>query len=560
VTTWADDGQEIELEGSGPSGRGAQDAGPSAAELHAATSWLSGHPGAVVGALGPDGVPVGLPSALALGSGHRVDDRSLLAIIAPDEASRVVAAFHAALERGVAAVNVRLADPQAGLATVHYFDLRAAHGVILRTVVPHHTAGETEVPVVDVAAARPRLAVVHKDERSRICNADAATSELLGWERDELIGRPTIELIHPDDQPRAIDNWMAFISTGSRHTVRLRYRTKAGEWLWMETSNELVADPTKQARHVVCQMIDISEEMAATEALRHNEELLRRLAETVPVGLAEIGADRTVLFSNQTFRALLGHGAIGSAEDLTATVGGPDADLLSATIDDCVRTGIDSEVDIRLAAGPTAPARVCRVALRSLVEGGRTRGALICVVDVTELKARAATDPLTGLGNRSSIFEVLDRALARGPTGVVFIDLDRFKPINDGWGHEVGDRVLARVADVLRTSVREGDTVGRVGGDEFVVVCPQVASTGPLLEIAARIKDAVAACEVAHRASPRVTASVGVAWVARASVSADEAVARADAAMYTAKRQRATGPVLWSAERPARADFAPGHV
>jgi diguanylate cyclase (GGDEF)-like protein len=307
-------------------------------------------------------------------------------------------------------------------------------------------------------------------------------------------------------------------------------------------------------------MIDISEEMAATEALRHNEHLLRRLAETVPVGLAEIGPAGAVLFSNQTFRTLLGDRATGSPDGAATSARSPDDALLAAAVDDCLGAGIDSELDVCLPGGASTPARVCRVALRSLVEGGRTRGALLCVVDVTELKHRAATDALTGLSNRASIFETLSGALGHGPTGVIFIDLDAFKPINDRFGHEVGDRVLAQVGDALRASVRETDVVGRVGGDEFVVVCPEVSSPGGVLEIAARVKDAVTTCRLPDTAAAPLTASVGATWVPRASVSADAAVARADAAMYRAKRQRATGPLLVCTDDAPRAERSPERV
>jgi len=514
-------------------------------ESRAIGMWLRTRPTAVVGALGGDGLPVPMPATMPLAAGQRVDDRSLLTIVAPGEATKIVGAFQAVLDRGLSAVDVRLADAQAAHATVHYFDLRPSHGVILRALVPGEGAS-TFVPGAEAEPARPRLVVWQKDERSRIRGVDDATEALLGWTREEMVGRLTLDFIHPDDHSRAIDNWMAFIAGGLRHTVRLRYRTRSGGWLWMETSNELTTSADGQSREVVCQIIDISEEMAATEALRYREQLLRRLTETVPVGLAELASDRSVRFVNPTLSRLLSDHGLRSPEGLVADLPPADAVCLGSAIDDCVDSGIDSEVDIHLPSTPSAPTRICRVALRSLVEGDRIRGALLCVVDVTELTIKAATDPLTGLHNRASIFEVAERALRSGRTGLLFIDLDRFKPVNDRFGHELGDHLLVVVSDAMREVVRETDTIGRIGGDEFLVVCPQVGGPDALLEIGQRVIDAVAACRVPGHPDPSVTASIGALWTEAAEVSVDAAVARADAAMYAAKNERSRTPLLWT--------------
>jgi diguanylate cyclase (GGDEF)-like protein len=131
-------------------------------------------------------------------------------------------------------------------------------------------------------------------------------------------------------------------------------------------------------------------------------------------------------------------------------------------------------------------------------------------------------------------------------TAVLFLDLDGFKAINDHRGHSVGDDVLQLVADRLRTATRGADDVGRLGGDEFLVVCHDVTEEGAL-KVADRIAQLVGrrANDVQLDAPLRV--SVGVAWSAAGSVDAATLVGRADAAMYASKRAGIGEPHLWSA-------------
>lgn len=521
--------------------------------IYALRVWLEQHPGALVAAVTADGRPAAMPPGVPLLSSHQIDGRPLLSLVADQEKARVVAAFNEAFQHGVSSTKVTMADGTE-VVDLHYVDLREAYGVLLRLVVPDESgkAGGTgqQLRAEELLPSRPRLAVIEKDDRSRIRSIDEATTILLGWSRSEMVGCPTLDFIHPDDHARAIDNWMEMIGRDVRHAVRLRYRTKTGGWIWLETSNQLSYEPTGQ-RYVVCQLIDISEEMAATEALRYNEQVLRRLAETVPVGLAELAPDRSFRYANSSFCSLVGGQNPDCIGRLLACLDTRDAAALETAITNVVEKGIDADIDVRLEGSNNASGQTCRVALRSVTDDAQVLGALICIMDVTDLKIQAATDPLTGVHNRASIFEELASALAREvPVGVVFLDVDRFKSINDTFGHDAGDAVLTGVAAALTAAVREGDAVGRVGGDEFLVVCPQVASPDAVLDLASRIHSAVSSSLGGPGGHLSCGASIGVAWIAERSVTAEEAAARADAAMYAAKRSRRQEPVLWSPSAP----------
>lgn len=153
------------------------------------------------------------------------------------------------------------------------------------------------------------------------------------------------------------------------------------------------------------------------------------------------------------------------------------------------------------------------------------------------LETQATTDPLTGLANRRRLDDELERAFARArryahPLSLVLIDLDRFKDVNDRFGHDVGDRVLAETARRLRGVVRDADLPGRWGGEEFLVVAPDT-SCAAARALAERGRRAVGG---APMASGDVTASVGVATLGP-DEDLRELQRRADLALYTAKRE-----------------------
>jgi diguanylate cyclase (GGDEF)-like protein len=160
-----------------------------------------------------------------------------------------------------------------------------------------------------------------------------------------------------------------------------------------------------------------------------------------------------------------------------------------------------------------------------------------------ELSNLAATDALTGLANRRSFEEAMKRDLSRAqrtaqPLCVLIVDVDHFKSVNDTYGHQVGDFVLTRVADVLRGALRSGDLPARWGGEEFVALLPGSPLEGGRIA-AERIRTMLEQTLMAIGGkSFRVTASLGVAeFTGAATPDAGAAlVARADAALYEAKR------------------------
>ncbi len=157
-----------------------------------------------------------------------------------------------------------------------------------------------------------------------------------------------------------------------------------------------------------------------------------------------------------------------------------------------------------------------------------------------KLTYQALHDPLTGLPNRLLFMDRLTQALARsdrrpGSVGVMFLDLDRFKVINDSLGHDVGDFVLRRMADRLRMAVRPADTASRFGGDEFVVLCEDIPSEQEAIFIAERLARTVAQPFAIDKGEAVITTSIGIALARAPDDRPEELVRDADAALYQAK-------------------------
>jgi two-component system, sensor histidine kinase LadS len=185
-----------------------------------------------------------------------------------------------------------------------------------------------------------------------------------------------------------------------------------------------------------------------------------------------------------------------------------------------------------------APSMVAAAVLIALGTSDRLRAQSVAL---TEAERRAQTDPLTGVLNRRSLIERLDaaclRAKARGlPVSVLFIDLDHFKQINDSYGHAAGDACLAAVIAPIHAELRQSDTIGRYGGEEFVVILSgaDAASAHPIAE---RICRRVAEVSVEGFGPPiHLTCSIGVAASDTLGVWGQHLIAHADTAQYAAKR------------------------
>jgi len=194
--------------------------------------------------------------------------------------------------------------------------------------------------------------------------------------------------------------------------------------------------------------------------------------------------------------------------------------------------------------------RWVEVTMGNLLDDPAVEGVVLNIRDITERKTaeeamlhQAFHDTLTGLPNRALFLDRLGQALGRrgrrgNLTAVLFLDLDRFKWINDSLGHAAGDQLLVQVASRLMTALREGDSVARFGGDEFVVLCDELDGEWEAQAIAERLHAALSGQFSVEGRDMTVTASIGIVTTASASASTPDSLLRdADAAMYRAKER-----------------------
>lgn len=209
------------------------------------------------------------------------------------------------------------------------------------------------------------------------------------------------------------------------------------------------------------------------------------------------------------------------------------------------RPRLEQEPATKRGRGGKTPSR--SVAMRLAAEVERLAAQLaLSRAEVSDLEAKIETDPLTELLNRRGFERELKRSLAYvkrygASAALLFLDLDRFKPVNDRHGHATGDAVLRAVAATLTRNVRASDVIARLGGDEFVVLLWNVTAAAAAAKAVA-LENAIAAEPVRiGAATVNVGASAGMALIGPFETAAD-LVARADAAMYARKREKRTSP------------------
>jgi diguanylate cyclase (GGDEF)-like protein/PAS domain S-box-containing protein len=538
-----------------------------------AEALLREHPDALVCGLAGNGLIVPVPQSVGLWGQDLIEGRALVDNVVAADRSTVVKLWIRAQEEGAAADKVRLLRKPSTWTTLHFIDMREVHGVLLGVIIPSDEDAENSGDTEELAPAAPRICCLTEDEGARVLSCDDAFTEMFGYTAAELIGNSVLNQIHPEDQGRAVEGWLAVVSTGHDQQTRLRRQRKDGTYMWVDTT--LRNDLNQPDRHcVVVEIIDVSAEMKAQEVLAEREELLRRLTASMPVGLLHLDTDHNVVYNNARLLEIL-YGSnvpaltLGS-EDASApaqpdasatpaatilqTLTEESAAVLEQALGEVLGEGVDRDVEVDVTL-PSGTWRRALMSLRALLRpNGEVSGVITCVLDITdsararkELEHRATFDPLTHCYNRSSVLSTLERELQRDDatiTGVIYVDLDEFKPVNDKLGHAAGDELLAMAAERLRLASRDSDVAGRLGGDEFLIVLRDIPGEDMAMRAAERICHALSPAFELSCSSIELRASVGVACSGGEQLSAEELVKRADQAMYKSKQQRQSTPVL----------------
>lgn len=400
------------------------------------------------------------------------------------------------------------------------------------------------------------------DRKGRVTLWSDGLERLVGCRRERAMGRPFVTCataLRDTTLPREIAETL---KDRSRRTSRIVLPC-AGGFRTLDVKIVPAAGGATLLWH------DVTERTHAEQALKQNAERLARAAQGANDGLWEWDLRTNELYVSDRWKTMLGlptAANIVRADDWFERVHPDDVAQLKAAIHAHAAgetAHLEHEHRTRHEAGSYRWFRC-----RGLAGGDRARSRVAgSLTDVTDrvaayerLRTAGFRDPLTGLRNRTDFLDVLGRRLEefkRRSVGerfaVLYLDLDRFKVINDSLGHLAGDELLVAVSRRLESCLRQNDCLGRLGGDEFAILLTTVGDESQANVVAFRIQDALRAPLSVGGRGVYTSASIGIAFAHRDYAAPDEIMRDADTAMYHAKANGKARHELFDADMHARA-------
>ena len=414
--------------------------------------------------------------------------------------------------------------------------------------LPHPLAVLADQPLFLRLAERIDDAVLlHDDE---IQYANAAADALLGA-GEPLAGRRLLDLVRPE-QAEAMSAWLQARRSGRQSAVRLHLRD--GNGLLVEC--DLAGFPLPAGSPVVGTVVRATRDETLKAARQQGTVLAEATLESISEGVITTDTLGHIDYANSAAEVLLGcsrdHARGRRLDELAALVDEADRRALGDPVARCLAEGRRVDLGRRALLVPRGSGQEHSVELRASpirAAGREVSGCVVVMHDVSELRGitrqmsyQASHDPLTGLVNRREFERRLDEALNTAHAGgsshvLCYLDLDRFKVVNDTSGHTAGDAMLREIAGILKEQIRDSDVVARIGGDEFgmlLIGCP--------LEKARQIADDVCAAIRDFRFVWRdqiftVGVSIGLVQIGAESGSIEDTLSAADSACYVAKQQ-----------------------
>lgn len=402
----------------------------------------------------------------------------------------------------------------------------------------------------DLRASEERFRIAAENASDIVYEWDLRTGkvETYGMKPDRLGGRSVPEnfaafrkMVHPDDLARVEAALLRQIEFGERYECEYRVLGEAGQLYFCSDRGVALRNAAGLPYKWVGLVTDITERRNAQEAMSQLAAIVQ-WSEDAIVGISPSGS---ITSWNQGAEKLLGYPSSQAIGMDVATLL-PPGDALDVIA--CVSRGEARrlpEASLMRSDGLAVSVSLTVSPIRKA--SGQISGAAMIARDIQdrkraqqELEHLAWHDPLTGLPNRLLLAECLEKAIARAQqssrlVGVIYIDLDGFKFVNDTLGHEAGDTLLQQVAERLNTRVRPGDTLARMGGDEFMLVVPDMHAPEGAMSVAQRL------VEVMHEPFQvsghilYITASMGISVYPRDGADVSTLRRAADSAMYDAK-------------------------
>jgi len=394
--------------------------------------------------------------------------------------------------------------------------------------------------------------IVITDSQGAILWANHAFSELTGYSCDEAVGlNPRVLKSGQHNQAFYAEMWQT-ITSGQIWRGELINRRKDGSLYAEEMTITPVRSHEGEITNFIAIKQDVSERKRAESALREAEAKYRSMFEDAAVGIYQCAPDGSTLRVNLALARLHGY---DSPEEMLAAHPNIDGQLVNrqpGLVEEIMRTNdevgpVTVELEVYCKSGAKKWISVTSRAVRN--SAGQVQVYEGVVQDITDRKRAeeevqflAFYDSLTRLPNRSLFLDRAGIALAsarrsRGKIALLFLDLDRFKNINDSLGHKIGDLLLREVAERLKSCVREEDTVARVGGDEYLVLLNPVSTGTAAMAVADRVRSSLCQGFVIQGHALSISCSVGISIYPDHATDTEALIKNADIAMYCAKER-----------------------
>ncbi|HEX4431048.1 MAG TPA: EAL domain-containing protein [Frankiaceae bacterium] len=377
----------------------------------------------------------------------------------------------------------------------------------------------------------------------RLLAASESVQTVLGWDLAECAVGGILTAIVDEGQQAAMRHVLKQVVTfgGARSTLQL---SAARGRLWVDVAAKQLTDQPGSPIHISAR--DVSDDLAAARELAASEQQWRVAFEHSPIGGAMLSTSGAILVANKALARMVGWRVHELTHmDVTEIVESQGGLPWQEWWEGLLSGNSESHSTDRTLVTADGERLWSRLTGAVVVSTEGDNGVILQFEDVTsrrqaelELANRALHDGLTGAPNRFLTHQWLGSALDDSPgsrVGVLYCDLDRFKIVNDSLGHAAGDSLLTQVADRLRAVLRPEDLLGRVGGDEFVVIVEGVRTTAELADVASRMAEALDEPFELGGHRHAVTLSLGGSVGAHPD-TADEVLMRADMALLRAKR------------------------
>ena len=392
-------------------------------------------------------------------------------------------------------------------------------------------------------------AVVVADADGNLVWGNPAAERLFGLANADIVGSNALQFLHPEDIELAAASLVSVRGKTVGSPIELRVKTPTG-WKLVELIGANLVGKAPIDGLVWC-LRDLTERRR-WEVATNDIERFRSLVHNSASILWLLDRSGTVQSVSAAVTRMLGHDqALVEGHPLEDLVVQADRSALQTALSAALDGGPSEEgptiveVDLRRRDGGVPVP--CELSIVNLLDDPTVNGLVVSAHNITKLRStrdaleRLATrDPLTGLPNRKLILDRIEQMQKRGRrTGhdgaVLFIDLDRFKDVNDSLGHRVGDDVLRQAAIRFQSALREADSIGRLGGDEFIVLV-EGSDAHNAAAAAQRLLESLAVPFAVHSAArPQLTISASIGIVSGAYASAEDLLMDADVALYEAK-------------------------